>query len=123
MFYFFLDFLIYNYTPIKSCFFLLSYFEKKDNLLYKFLIISLFDILIIHSNFIFPFIYLFLYWINKNIKFSYYNLSFTILRLIILYLIYQFLIYLFFRNLVLNIAGFLLILIYILICTKKNCNS
>lgn len=124
IFYLFLDFIFYNYTQIKSCFFLLIFLEKKNNpFLYNFLIIVLYDFLALHTNGIFILIIFLIYLINKKVKWSYYDLIFIILRFFLLYFLYQILIYLFLSKFTFNIYGFVLTLFCLIISAKLKNNS
>lgn len=80
IFWLFLDLFFYNYTSLATCFFLLTFFQKKISFIYLVIVGVLWDIFILHTFLIFPIMLIYFYFITRKLKGSLADLKVFLIR-------------------------------------------
>ncbi len=113
-----LDICIYNYTNMYSSIFLISFLKIKQlKLIVSFSIF--FDLLILHTKFIFLFINCLVYFIATKIKGKESSINHYIFSYLIILLVYSIIAYLIYRNIIFNLPGLLVTIFFLVLSYKK----
>ncbi len=80
IFWLFLDLFFYNYTFLSTCFFLLTFFQKKISFIYLIIVGVLWDIFILHTFLVFPIMLIYFYFMTRKLKGSLADLKVFLIR-------------------------------------------
>lgn len=120
--YFLLDVVFYNYTGWATQIFLLTFLEKENKKVFTLLFAFIIDYLLFYKGKFFL-LFLILYFVNKQVRLSYYRWSSSFLRFLLLFFIYQLVIVGITKNLYISPFGFLINLIFVAFSYKNAPNS
>jgi hypothetical protein len=112
--YLILDICFWNFTSIKTTLFLIPII-KKDKIFFIILFGLIIDFIISNTYGLFSFILVILIILNKKIKLDYQNIYLYFIRFILIEIAYLILIYLIFKNIGINIIGFIINIIFLVL--------